>query len=91
MYLKQAVISYKWAKVPIFQIISHKYPFNSFVTVLRASMQLNEEIQKSERRAPSTTLYGQYGQTPRYVRKYDRHRHQRYRSASRTRLVQNIG
>ena len=91
MYLKQAVISYDWAKVPISQIMSHKYTFNSFVTALRGSLQLNEEIQKSEIRTPSTTLYGQYGRNPRYVRKYDRPRHPRYRNASRTRFVQNRG
>ena len=89
MHLKQAVITYEWAKVPMSQIMSHKYTFNSSVTRLRASLQLNEEIQKSEGREPSITLYGQYVRDPRFVCKYDRPRHPRYPNVSRIQYGQN--
>ena len=91
IHLKQTLISYDWAKVPISQIMSHKCTFNTFVTAPRCSLQLSEEIQKSEIRTPSTTLYGQYGRNPRYVRKCDLPRNPRYRNTSRTPSVQNRG
>ena len=91
IYLKQGIMPYNWAKVPISQIMSHKYTFNSIVTALRTNLKLSEEIQKPELRVSSTTLYGQYGRNPRYVRKHDRPQHPRYRNASRIRFVQNRG
>ena len=77
-YLRKAVLSYEWAKGPISNIITARYTFNSFVTALRESIQLNNEINLVSHSPESTHLslaenthYQQYGRHPKFVRKYE--------------------
>ena len=71
-YLRNAVIGQQWSRTPISNIVTSHYTFNGFVTALRESMQLEEEIKSARSDGlstrPSGTFFQQYGRNPRYVR-----------------------
>ena len=76
-FLRKAVLGYEWAKGPISNIITSRYTFNAFVTALRESIQLENEINLVSRPSAQTLLpatedthYQRYGRNPRSVRKF---------------------
>ena len=75
-FLRKAILGYAWAKGPISNIITSRYTFNAFVTALRESIQLENEISLASNTSTFHTLatdthYQQYGRHPKSVRKYD--------------------
>lgn len=71
-YLKNAVIGQHWSRIPISNIVTSHFTFNGFVTALRESMQLEEEIKSARSDGTpsrsSGTFFQQYGRNPRVVR-----------------------
>ena len=78
VYLRKAVLGHEWAKGPISNIISSRYSFNGFVTALRESIQLQNELSLVTTTPDAThissledTHYQQYGRLPKFVRKHN--------------------
>ena len=76
-YLRKAVLGFNWAMVPIGNIITAKYSFNSFVTALREHLQVENEVSLSNSSAVGSfketlngTFHQRYGRHPKQVRKY---------------------
>ena len=67
-YLRNAVLGQQWARTPISNIVTAQYTFNGFVTALRESMQLEEEIKSARsdhrRPPPNCTFIQHYGSNP---------------------------
>ena len=62
-FLRSAVLDRAWDQTPVSNIITAKYTFNSFVTVLREQLQLQAEkkIRGSEAKP---TYYTRYARNP---------------------------
>lgn len=92
-YLRKAVLGFNWAMVPIGNIITAKYSFNSFVTALREHLQLENEVSLSSslavgpfKETMNGTFHQRYRRHPRQVRKYGSPRN---RSGKDTRQISN--
>lgn len=64
-----------WAKQTISNITTSKYTFNGFITALKKSLQLEEEIMDPNksldtRSVEEETIYQRYARDPKLVRKY---------------------
>ena len=76
VYLRKLVLGYEWAKVPISNTISSRYTFNWFITALRESIRLQNELHLVTPTPNATQIssdeahYQQYGRHPKFVRKH---------------------
>lgn len=78
-FLRRAVLTHNWAQHSVQNIVTSRYTFNQFVTSLRESLEVRDEIGEeigpntgivTEEDTPLGSYYGKYGRNPKHVRKF---------------------